>query len=231
MPNEAVTPHSSLIPPQPIPAGAEEFATRVHSLLDGHPKDDATVDHALDGMDAMFDLIAAGLYNLASMLVGEGEDSIRVIETAVATVEVSAADNALQARKSSRLALCRAALDLLASRDPQSLAAPALASGPVTCIEDNELDSVGVSAAELERMLSGPDRDRIRKWLTELPTALRTVFALRAVAGLTAEEAASLLAAHGGPAAAGWTPASVREVFRQGLCSLASQLLHASTAR
>ncbi len=231
MSEEAATPHSSLIPPQPVPAGAEEFAGRVHSLLDGHPKDGATVDRALEGMDAMFDLIAAGLYNLASMLVGEGEDSIGVIETAVATAEVASTDNALQARKASRIALCRAAIDLLASRDPKSLAAPEVSSGPVTCIEDDELDSVGVSAAELERMLSGPDRDRVRKWLAELPTVLRTVFALRAVAGLTADEAASLLRGHGGPAATGWTPAAVREVFRQGLCSLASQLLHASTAR
>ncbi|HVU48273.1 MAG TPA: hypothetical protein VHD85_19245 [Terracidiphilus sp.] len=231
MPEKAAAPHSSLIPPQPIPAGAEEFASRVHGLLDGHPKDSVTVDRALEGMDAMFDLIAAGLYNLASMLVGEGEDSIRVIETAVATADVSSTDNALQARKASRLALCSAALDLLASRDPESLAAPEGSSGPVTCIEDDELDSVGVSAAELERLLSGPDRDRIRKWLAELPVVLRTVFALRAVAGLTANEAASLLVEHSGPVAAGWTPASVREVFRQGLCSLASQLLHASTTR
>jgi len=231
MPDEAATPHSRLIPPQPVPAEAEEFASRVHSLLDGHPKDGATVDRALEGMDAMFDLIAAGLYNLASMLVGEGEESIRLIETAVATAEVASTDNAQQARKASRFALCRAALDLLASRDPRSLAAPEIASGPVTCIEDDELDSVGVSAAELERMLSGPDRDRVRAWLAELPITLRTVFALRAVAGLSANEAASLLAEHGGAAAAGWTPASVREVFRQGLCSLASQLLHASTAR
>lgn len=231
MPEEAVTPHSSLIPPQPVPAGAEEFASRVHGLLDGHPKDSVTVDRALDGMDAMFDLIAAGLYNLASMLVGEGEDSIRVIETAVANAELSASNDAQQARKASRLALSRAALDILAVRDPMSLAAPKESSGPATCIEDDELDSVGVSAAELERMLSGPDRDRVRKWLAELPTVLRTVFALRAVAGLTADEAASLLVAHGGAAAAGWTPASVREIFRQGLCSLASQLLHASTAR
>jgi len=231
MPEEAVTPHSSLIPPQPVPAGAEEFANRVHSLLDGQPKDSVTVDRALEGMDAMFDRIAAGLYNLASMLVGEGEDSVRVVETAVATAEVSASDNAQQARKASRLALCRAALDLLVSRDPNGLAAPQESTGPVTCIEDDELDSVGVSAAELERMLSGPDRDRVRKWLAELPVQLRTVFALRAVAGLSADEAAALLAGHGGPAAAGWTPASVREIFRQGLCSLASQLLHASTAR
>ncbi|HEX4029364.1 MAG TPA: hypothetical protein VHX20_03325 [Terracidiphilus sp.] len=231
MPEKAADPHSSLIPRQSVPAGAEDFTSRMHSLLDGQPKDSAAVDRALDGMDAMFDLIAAGLYNLASMLVGEGEDGVRVVETAVATAEVSACDDARQARQASRLALCRAALDVLVRRDPLSLAAPHGTPGPATCIQDDELDSVGVSAAELERMLSGPDRDRVRRWLAELPIVLRTVFALRAVAGFNADEAAELLVAHGGAVAAGWTPASVREIFRQGLCSLASQLLHASTAR
>jgi hypothetical protein len=231
MPEEAVSPHSSLIPPQPMAAGAQEFASRVHSLLDGHPKDTATVDRALEGMDAIFDLIAAGLYNLASMLVGEGEDGIRLVETAIANAEISSCNTAEQTRRASRLALCRAALELIASRDPCSLAAPAEVPAPQACIEDDELDAVGVSAAELERLFAGPDRDRARNWLAELSTALRTVFALRAVAGFSAQETASLLAAHGGPAAAGWTPESVREVFRQGLCSLASQLLHASTAR
>ncbi len=234
MPEKAVTPHSSLIPAQPIPAGAEEFASRVHSLLDGHPKDSATVDRALAGMDAMFDLIAAGLYNLASMLVGEGEESVRLVETAVATAEISACDKAQQARKASRLALCRAALDLIVRRNPLSLAAPAGIPASTACIEDDELDSVGVSAAEAEHMLSGLDRDRVRTWLSELPAAQRTVFVLRAVAGLTADETAVLLVERGGAAAAGWTPASVREIFRQGLCSLASvaaATLRASTAR
>jgi hypothetical protein len=57
---------------------------------------------------------------------------------------------------------------------------------------------------------------------------VRTVFVLRAVAGFCAFETAELLAAHGGPLAAGWNADAVRSVFRQGLCSLASQLLQAS---
>jgi hypothetical protein len=40
-----------------------------------------------------------------------------------------------------------------------------------------------------------------------------------------------LLAEHGGPQAAGWNADGVRAVFRQGLCSLASQLIQASAAR
>ncbi len=80
----------SLIPPQPIPAEAEEFSKTVSGLLDGRPKDEATVNRALEGMDDLLDTIAAGLYSMASMLVGEGEDSIGLVETAVARTEISA---------------------------------------------------------------------------------------------------------------------------------------------
>ena len=60
----------------------------MQGLFDGRAKDEATVTQALTGMDAMLDAIAAGLYTLASMLVGEGEDGIRLVETAVATTDV-----------------------------------------------------------------------------------------------------------------------------------------------
>ena len=57
------------------------------------------------------------------------------------------------------------------------------------------------------------------------------IFVLRAVAGFTADETAAMLAEHGGKGAEGWNADAVREIFRQGLCSLASQLIHATTAR
>ena len=90
----------SLIPPQPVPAGAEDFSKKISGLLDGQTKDDATVAQALEGMEAMLDAIAAGLYSMASMLVGEGEEGVRLVETAVATAEVSACEDAVEARRS-----------------------------------------------------------------------------------------------------------------------------------
>jgi hypothetical protein len=217
-----------LIPPQAMPDGAHDFARRVHGLMDGQPKDEATVAQAFDGMDEMFDLIAAGLYSMASMLVGEGEESVRLVETAVANADLAVCQEPLEAKKSSRRALCVAALKTLAARDPDGLAAPVGLEGGRTCIEDDELDAAGNSGRELLEMLAGPDRERARKWLAGLPTLDRTIFVLRAVAGFTAEETAELLAANGGPKAAGWTREDVREFCRQALCSLASQLLHAS---
>jgi hypothetical protein len=178
-----------------------------------------------------FDMIAAGLYSMASMLAGEGEESIRLVETAVATAEVSSCSDSEEASRSSRLALATAAIDLIAGRDPGLLAAPQGLEHAVTCIEDDDLDAAAAAREAMERMIAGADRDRVRNWLESLSTAMRTIYVLRAVAGFSAVETAELLAAHGGPRAAGWSADAVRELFRQALCSLASQLIHATAGR
>jgi len=89
MPQEPTPPNDSLIPSQPIPAGAQELSKRVGGLLDGQPKDDRTVAQALEGMDDIVELMAAGMYNMASMLVGEGEDSALLVEAAISTAKIS----------------------------------------------------------------------------------------------------------------------------------------------
>jgi DNA-directed RNA polymerase specialized sigma24 family protein len=182
-------------------------------------------------LQEIFELVASGLYSLASMLVGEGEESARLVEEAVATAQVSPCADPLEARRSSRRALAVAALKLLAERCPGCLDAPLGLTPATTCIEGDDLASAGISARELESMISGRERERVRQWLEGLPTWMRSVFALRAVAGFNAAETAELLKLHGGPQAATWTPAAVSEVFRQGLCSLASQVLHESAKK
>jgi hypothetical protein len=184
-------------------------------------------------MEAMLDAIAAGLYSLASMLVGEGEDGVRLVETAVATAEVSKCQDLVASRQSSRRALATAALELLERRSPGCLKAPEVIelAGNCGCVEEDDLKASGVSPDELAQMIGGPNRDRVRAWLAKLSPGVRTVFVLRAVAGFSANETVGLLAAHGGPLAAGWNTDAVRAVFRQGLCSLASQLVQAGKDR
>ncbi len=182
-------------------------------------------------MDEMFDEIAAGLYNLASMLVGEGEDSIQLVETAIATADVSSSTSVEEAGQSSRRALSRAALEQLEQRQPGCLAAPKALTPTTTCIQDDDLDSGGVSSDELAKLMAGHQRERVRQWLTSLPVEFRVIFGLRAVAGFSSPEVASLLVEHGGANVAGWSAAEVREVFRQALCSLASQVIHATSVR
>lgn len=232
MPDERKSTPDSLIPAAPIPEGGEAFSRQVHGLLEGRPKDEAAVAKALEGMDEMLDAIAAGLYSMASMLVGEGEASIRLVETAVARAEISGCGgDAKLARQSSRMALCSAAIETLAERDPQSLAASHDLEPSATCIEDDDLSAAGISTEELETMLAGPNRESVRNWLESLSTETRVIFVIRAVAGFSSDETAALLARHGGPSAGGWTADGVRIFFRQGLCSLASQLIHATSSR
>ena len=220
-----------LIPAIQMPTGAEAFSASVHQMLDGKQKDDAAVSGAFSGMDAMFDLIAAGMYNLASMLVGEGEQSVQLVETAVANVEFHNGESAQEARLSSRRALAAAAIRVLEERDSGCLAAPEGLQHVGGCIGDDDLDAAGVSRDEMERMFAGPERGRVREWLASLSTPMRVIFVLRAVAGLSATEIVALLSANAGMKAARWTADGVRELSRQALCSLASQLIHTATAR
>ena len=232
MPDERKPTPESLIPAPPIPEAGETFSRKVQGLLDGQPNDEATVTKALSGMDHMLDLIAAGLYSMASMLVGEGEDSIRLVEIAVSRADISGCGgDAKVARQSSRRALCSAAIELLMQRDPRCLEAPVDPEPASTCIEDDDLSAAGISTEELETMLAGPNRESVRKWLESLPVETRVIFVIRAVAGFSSDETAALLASHGGPHATGWTADGVRIFFRQGLCSLASQLIHATSSR
>ena len=184
-----------------------------------------------NSIDSRFDIIAAELYSLASMLVGEGEDSFSLVETALARAEVSACSEAQDTDRRSRLVLATAAIEMLGKRDPEGLAAPENLEHAVTCIEDDDLDAAAEARESMERMIAGPDRDRVREWLESLPTALRTIYVLRAVAGLSAADTAGLLATYGGPRASAWTPEAIREFFRQALCSLASQLIHATAGQ
>jgi hypothetical protein len=159
------------------------------------------------GFDSL-DRIAAGLYTLASMLVGEGEDSARLVEAAIANADIFSGSDLEQTTRRGQLELCKAAIGLLARGNPKSVAAPVGLEHASTCIGDDELDAAGVSKEELSRLIAGTE---LRIWLAGLPDTLRVIFVLRAVGGLSAPETASLLASFGGPTAAGWTAEMVRE--------------------
>jgi hypothetical protein len=232
MPSNPISLDRSFIPQEPLHPEGAAFFEQVTEMLDGQPHDPASVESALSDWDGLLEKVAGELYRISSMLLGEGEESIRLIEQVVATVDLPACHDQVEARHNSRLALAAQAIALLAGRDASALAAPTGEdSGPVSCIEDDDLSAAGVTPDELELMITGPERHRLRDWLEGLSVSLRAVFVLRAVAGLSSAEVAGLLAEHGGPNAQEWTPDEVRSSFRQALCSLASQLIHATATR
>jgi hypothetical protein len=235
MPSNPISLDGKFVPEKPLDTQSAAFFEQVSGMLDGRPKDPAVVEAVLNGWDGMLEKIAGGLYRISSMLLGEGEEAIGLIEDIVAHFDLQACRDHNEARHLSRLLLAADAISVLRERDSamnsSSFAAPSDDSGPASCIEDDDLSAAGVTPDELEQMISGPDAHRLRDWLEGLPVSLRVVFVLRAVAGLSSAEIANLLAEHGGPAAANWAPDAVRSSFRQALCSLASQLIHATATK
>jgi DNA-directed RNA polymerase specialized sigma24 family protein len=181
------------------------------------------------GSNALLEEMAGELYRVAAMLLGEGEAAIELVEQTLVTADISSHDPAI-ARKNGYLTLAGAAIDRIHSDDAQALTAPQGDFAPAGCIGDDDLDAAPVTPAELDRMLNGSDQEHLRGWLEGLSTPLRVIFVLHAPAGLSVPEVAGLLAENGGDAAQDWTPDAVRAIFRQALCSLASQLLHEAAA-
>jgi hypothetical protein len=235
MPSNTISLDGNFVPEEPLHPKGAEFFEQVSEMLDGQPKEPAVVEAALIQWDGLLETIATELYRISSMLLGEGEEAIGLIENVVANIDLHACSNHSEARHRSRLLLAADAISVLRERDSAanslSLAASAEEFGPSSCIEDDDLSAAGVTPDELEHMISGPDSHRLRDWLEGLSVSLRVIFVLRAVAGLSSGELAALLAEHGGPAAENWTPDGVRSSFRQALCSLASQLIHATATK
>jgi hypothetical protein len=238
MQNSPISLDTSFVPEEPVHPDAAAFLAQVSGMLDGRPKDEAQVEAALSRWDGLLDKVAAETYRIGSMLIGEGEEAISLIERTVSELDLSACSDHAEARHQARLILAAGAIDILRRRNeavhPSPLAAPGpdgTADSPVSCIEDDDLSAAGVSPVELEQMLTGSDNHRLRDWLESLPLAQRVIFVLRAIAGLNSGEVAGLLGQHGGEEAQNWTPDAVRSSFRQALCSLATQLLHASAAK
>jgi hypothetical protein len=218
----------------PDARGAASF-NEAAEMLDGQSGKTKADQDPNSGGDVLLEKIAGELYGIASMLLGEGEEAIGLIEGVVANVDLPTCCDQAEARHQAHLLLAADAITILGQRDSESafasLAAPVDGSGPAGCIEDDDLSAAGVTPNELEQMIAGPESHRLRDWLEGLSVSLRLIFVLRAVAALSSAEVAELLVSRGGSDARNWTAEAVRAGFLQALCSLASQLIHATATR
>jgi DNA-directed RNA polymerase specialized sigma24 family protein len=173
--------------------------------------------------------IASDLYRVGSMLLGQSEETLTLVERVVLDIDFSAASSRGEALHQARVKLAAQIIESIQRRGTDALAAPTESDfGPVSCIEDDDLEATGITPAELEQMILGSGSEPLRDWLESLSVPFRTIFVLRAIAGLSTIEVAVLLAEHGGKSAEDWTPDAVRATYRQALCSLATQLIQAT---
>jgi len=99
------------------------------------PRMTAAVSRAIDDMDDTVGANSRHLYSMASMLVGEGEQSVRLMESAIANAEVSACQRLWKRRaRAPGGRWVAAALKLLASATAVALAAPDGLEPASTCI-------------------------------------------------------------------------------------------------
>ncbi|WP_263351588.1 RNA polymerase sigma factor [Acidicapsa acidisoli] len=232
MPSNSPSPDQTIIAEEQLAPGSAASSKESEMQRGNSRKPEPEAEPASG--DALLEKIAAELYGISSMLLGEGEEAVGLIEGVVANVDLPTCCDTAEARRKARLLLAADAITLLGQRDAstnEALAAPGDDSGPAGCIEDDDLSAAGVTPDELERMITGPEHHRLRDWLEGLSDSLRVIFVLRAIAALTSVEVAELLSKYGGLAARGWTAEAVRSNFRQALCSLASQLIHATATK
>ena len=193
MPDAPIPPHDSLIPLQP---GSCRSRGLLHAGAWAAGRPAQGRGHRRQGSGRagrLFDRIAAKLYRMASMLVGEGEESVRLVETAVANAEVSVCQDPTWRARAAGGRWRAAALELLASATPAAWPRPRGWSRPQPASTTTTWPRPASRPKSWKSMIAGPERDRVREWLDSLPTWMRAVFVLRAVAGFTAAETATLL--------------------------------------
>jgi DNA-directed RNA polymerase specialized sigma24 family protein len=173
---------------------------------------------------------AVKLFQTAALLMGDEAEAVDLVEETMAAAEVDPCADAASAQLIVQDQLIQAAIRKFSEREPGSFAAAETGGGNALCIEGDDLSAAGISPAQLNQLLEGEGRGRLRGWLEHLPPAQRAVFVERAVLGQDNTVTAQTLRAGGGESAAGWTADKVSDVFRQALCSLASSLVHAGAA-
>ena len=173
---------------------------------------------------------ALELFQIAALMLGNEEESVSLVEEVLANVQADPCADAGAVETEARPRLLEMALRRLAGLHPDAFAAPPLTDRAATCIDIDDLTAAGLSGEQLDALIQGPERPKMREWLEQLAPALRAVFVLRAVVGQDGERAAESLRRSGAAGAQGWQADQVGTAYRQALCSLASLLVNSKTA-
>ena len=185
---------------------------------------DATTDCSDCNDTALFESAARELYQTAALLVGDETEALKLVEETVASVEMDPCADGEAARSAANGDLVQRALVRLAALHPEQMH-PTAAADLGGCVETDDLSAAGITREQLDNLLSGSDRTRMRRWLEGLGPAERSIFVTRAVLGRSGAQTADLLRRTTGEI---WTETHVGGAYRAALCSLASALVHST---
>lgn len=170
---------------------------------------------------------AGELFQAAALLVGDQAQAVVLLERAFDQVKADPCADPQAFQRQARSRLLDLAVRRLAETEPGAWIAPDVHPGEgEPCLELDDLKAVGLSQGEFLRWMENGkvEAGRTRKWMEQLPAALRVVFISRAIFGEDSAALSLKLQAVAGPQASGWTEPAVRIAYRRALCMLASSL-------
>ena len=168
---------------------------------------------------------ARELYQTAALFIGDQDEATQLVEQTVANAEIDPCAEGDVARTVASRDLIHRTLARVAAKWPAQMHSSA-AADLGGCVETDDLSAAGLTREQLDVMLTGVGRSRMRQWLEGLGPVERVVFVLRAVLGRSGPESTELLhQATSHP----WTEAQVGGAYRAALCSLASSIVHATS--
>lgn len=170
---------------------------------------------------------ALELFQLASLLVGEQQSALQLVEETVSSMEMDPCAAQPGMEQAAREKLAGSALAWMQQRDPDSFQVETEAAPVSSCVETDDMEASGITSERLAQLLSGAQRQELRAWLDQLPLAWRAIFVQRAVLGRDNQATAEAMQQAAGQ---GWTPDAVSFTFRSALCSLANQLAHSAAS-
>ena len=185
---------------------------------------DSATDCADCNDNTLFESAARELYQTAALFVGDESEAMQLVEQTVASVEMDPCADGDAARDAASRDLVQRALARVAALRPAQMH-PSAAADLGGCVETDDLSAAGITREQLDGLLSGSGRTRMRQWLEGLGPVERSVFVLRAVLGRSGPESARLLQQTTGEP---WTEVQVGGAYRAALCSLASSLVHSA---
>ncbi|HEY3988720.1 MAG TPA: hypothetical protein VGM02_05430 [Acidobacteriaceae bacterium] len=185
---------------------------------------DPTADCTDCNDSVVIESVARELYQTAALFLGDEGETTQVVEQTVASIDIDPCADGDAARTAASSDLTRRALARVAALRHAEMH-PSAAAELGGCVETDDLSAAGITREQLDGLLSGAGRTRMREWLEGLGPVERSVFVLRAVLGRSGTESTQLL--HQATADA-WTEAHVGAAYRSALCSLASSLVHSA---
>ena len=117
--------------------------------------------------DTLVQDTAVKLFQTAALLLGDGDEAVRLVEETMAGADVDPCADGSQATAVLQNQLVQAAIRELSQREPGSFTAAETGGGNALCIEDDDLSAAGsITSSQLHELLHEGAASSATGWST-----------------------------------------------------------------